>query len=104
MDLIDLTPMAKKKIEALRGAAAAEGNPYLRVGARGGGCGVAVTYYLGFDKPMEDDQVFTVAGIDCIINKGQLMQLQGIKLDYHESESQTGFQFTSGEIEKQISN
>jgi len=93
MDLIDLTPAAKQKIEALRAAAAANGNPYLRLGTRGGGCGVGVSYYLGFDKVEDSDQMFSVMGIDCIVNKGQLMQLQGIKLDYLETETEQGFQF-----------
>ena len=93
MDLIEVTPAAQAKIEALKAAAAEQGNPYLRLGARGGGCGVAVTYYLGFDKAEATDQVFSVAGIDCIINKGQLMQLQGVRLDYLETDSEQGFQF-----------
>lgn len=95
MDLIDLTPAAKEKIEMLRPAAAKQGNPYLRLGARGGGCGVAVAYFLGFDKAEKSDQLFTVGGIDCIVNKGQLMQLQGIKLDYLETETEQGFRFLS---------
>lgn len=93
MDLIDLTPTAKKKIETLRGGAAEQGNPYLRFGARGGGCGVAVTYYLGFDKAEQTDQVFAVDGIECVVNKGQLMQLQGLQVDYLETETAQGFQF-----------
>lgn len=93
MDFIDLTAAAKEKIEMLRSAAAKQGNPYLRLGARGGGCGVAVTYFLGFDKAEESDQLFTIGGIDCIVNKGQLMQLQGIKLDYLETETEQGFRF-----------
>ena len=94
MDLIEMTPAARAKIEALKGGAADQGNPYLRLGARGGGCGVAVTYFLGFDKAEATDQVFNVAGIDCIINKAQLMQLQGIRLDYLETDNEQGFQFT----------
>lgn len=94
MDLIDLAPAAKEKIEALREAAAGQGNPYLRLGARGGGCGVAVTYFLGFDKAEQTDQLFTVSGIDCIIDKGQLMQLQGVRLDYLETPTEQGFSFT----------
>jgi iron-sulfur cluster assembly protein len=93
MDLIELTPAAQAKIEALRLSAAEQGNPYLRLGARGGGCGVAVTYYLGFDKAEATDQIFNTAGIDCVINKAQLMQLQGITLDYLDSDLQQGFKF-----------
>jgi len=93
MDLIELTPAAQAKIEALRSSAVDEGNPYLRLGARGGGCGVAVTYYLGFDKAEPTDQIFNTAGIDCVINKAQLMQLQGITLDYLDADLQQGFKF-----------
>ncbi|SEA43278.1 Iron-sulfur cluster assembly accessory protein [Arachidicoccus rhizosphaerae] len=93
MDLIEVTPAALEQLEALRTAAAEQGNPYLRIGARGGGCGVAVTYYLGFDKAESTDQIFTTAGLDCVINKAQLMQLQGITLDYLDSDLQQGFKF-----------
>lgn len=93
MELIDLTPSAREKIKALMPTAAGQGNPYLRLGARGGGCGVAVTYFLGFDKAEEADQVFTVSGIECVVNKGQLMQLQGMQLDYLETAAETGFKF-----------
>ena len=94
MELIELSPAAKTKIEALQKSAAENGNPYLRLGFRGGGCGVAVTYFLGFDKAEDTDQIISVNGIDCVINKGQLMQLQGIKLDYLETEEEQGFTFS----------
>ena len=93
MDLIELTPSAKEKIKALKPGAIEQGNSYLRLGTRGGGCGVAITYYLGFDKAEEGDQIFSIDGIDCIVNKGQLMQIQGVQLDYLETESEKGFKF-----------
>ena len=94
MEFLELTPAAKAKIEALQAGAIANGNPYLRLGTRGGGCGVAVSYYLGFDKAEAADQVLSIQGIDCVINKGQLMQLQGIKLDYLTTAEAEGFSFS----------
>ena len=94
MELIELTPAAKAKIEALQEAATNSGNPYLRLGSRGGGCGVAVSYFLGFDKAEESDKIVTINGINCVINKGQLMQLQGITLDYLDTEKEQGFKFS----------
>lgn len=93
MKLIEITTAALAKITALQGAAIQQGNPYLRIGARGGGCGVAVTYFLGFDKAQEADQIFRASGVDCVVNKGQLLQLQGLKLDYLETELEQGFKF-----------
>ena len=42
---------------------------FLRVGVKGGGCS-GMTYVLGFDQKLEDDQVYVLDGFSFIMNKG----------------------------------
>lgn len=63
----------------------------LRVGVRGGGCGV--TRIIGFDRPREQDQEWELAGIRVIIDKGHIMHLIGCKVSFYEDEERRGFLF-----------
>lgn len=94
MDIIAFTATAKEKLLALKKMQTDTREPYVRIGSRGGGCGVAVSYFLGFDKAGTDDKVLTIDEIDCVIHKGQLLQLQGLKVDWLETDTQQGFLFT----------
>lgn len=94
IEIIEITAGAKDKILAIQKAQDNSNEPFLRIGSRGGGCGVAISYFLGFDQKEADDQLLTVNGIDLVINKGQLLQLQGLKVEWVESDSEQGFKFT----------
>jgi Fe-S cluster assembly iron-binding protein IscA len=48
--------------------AADNSNRYLRVGAKGGGCS-GLTYVLEMDERRENDELFEVEGIQCIMDK-----------------------------------
>ncbi|HTN37683.1 MAG TPA: iron-sulfur cluster biosynthesis family protein [Arachidicoccus sp.] len=93
MDIIEFTPAAIKKLQDLKQTQKDTAENYVRIGSRGGGCGVAVSYFLGFDKAEADDKILTINNIDCVIQKGQLLQLQGLKVEWLENEGQQGFQF-----------
>jgi iron-sulfur cluster assembly protein len=63
----------------------------LRVGMRGGGCGAS--FFLGFDQPKEQDQVFQLSEFRVIIDKRHFMYLFKMELDFEEQESERGFVF-----------
>lgn len=67
----------------------------LRVGVRGGGCGV--TLIIGFDKKTDSDMAYTIADIPVYIDKKHTMYLIGKEVDFHEGEDARGFMFVNPE-------
>ena len=63
----------------------------LRVGVKGGGCGVSLL--LGFDRQKDADQIYTVGDINVVIDKKHLMYVIGKQVDYYEGDSGQGFVF-----------
>lgn len=63
----------------------------LRVGVKGGGCGV--TPLLGFDKRKEDDQEFIIHGIPVYVNKKQTLFVVGKEIDFYDGADERGFLF-----------
>lgn len=63
----------------------------LRVGVKGGGCGVS--FVLGFDKQKEDDIQYDVDGIPVYVQKKQLMFLIGKQVDFYAGADARGFFF-----------
>lgn len=63
----------------------------LRVGVRGGGCGVSLI--IGFDKQKETDHTYTVSGIPVYMDKRHTMYLIGKEVDFYEGEDARGFVF-----------
>lgn len=63
----------------------------LRVGVKGGGCGVALM--VGFDKKKESDLVYTINTIPVLIDKKHTMYLIGKQVDFVETEQGRGFAF-----------
>jgi iron-sulfur cluster assembly protein len=64
----------------------------LRVGVRGGGCGVQLI--LGFDKPKETDIVYSIDGIVIMFEKRHMMYLIGKTVAFYEGNDARGFHFT----------
>ena len=63
----------------------------LRVGVRGGGCGVSLM--IGFDKRKETDTVYTISGIEVFIDKRHTMYVIGKEIDFYEGADARGFFF-----------
>ncbi len=63
----------------------------LRVGVRGGGCGV--TLIIGFDKKKDSDLTYSIGGIPVYIEKKHTMYVMGKQVDFHESADARGFIF-----------
>ena len=66
----------------------------LRVGVKGGGC-AGFSYILGFDLPKESDEVYTINGIEVIMDKAHAIYLVGIEIDFVQGLNNRGFTFNN---------
>jgi iron-sulfur cluster assembly accessory protein len=87
-----LTPGAITAIRKLMAEPGFDTSLVLRVGVKGGGCS-GMTYVLGFDQQTEDDQVFYVDGITCVMNKAHGIYLYGMQVDWQDGLNNRGFTF-----------
>jgi iron-sulfur cluster assembly accessory protein len=84
-------------IDELRKLMQAEGfdtTQHLRVGVKGGGCS-GMTYVLAFDAKEDNDDVFEVEGIPCVMNKAHGLYLMGMQIDWQNGLNNRGFSFTN---------
>jgi len=63
----------------------------LRVGVKGGGCGVSPL--IGFDKKKNSDLAYFIADIPVYIDKKHTMYIIGKQVDFFEGEEARGFVF-----------
>jgi len=63
----------------------------LRVGVKGGGCGVSLL--IGFDKKKDTDMAYTISDIPVYIDKKHTMYIIGKEVDFFEGEEARGFVF-----------
>jgi iron-sulfur cluster assembly protein len=64
----------------------------LRVGVKGGGCGVSLL--IGFDRKKDSDLDYIINGILVYVDKKHTMYVLGKEIDFYESEETRGFMFT----------
>ncbi|MFV0605763.1 MAG: HesB/IscA family protein [Niabella sp.] len=91
---VTLTPGAIKEIKKLMSDPSFDGSQFLRVGVKGGGCS-GMSYILGFDKKEDNDKVFEIEGIPCVMNKAHELYLAGIEIDWEEGLNNRGFTFAN---------
>jgi iron-sulfur cluster assembly protein len=90
---IEITPKASEEIKNIMSNKGIPKDYALRIGVKGGGgCGGA-SYFLGFDKKKETDEVYNIEGIEILLEKRQLMYLLDLKLDFEDRETERGFTF-----------
>jgi iron-sulfur cluster assembly protein len=63
----------------------------LRLGVKGGGCGVSLL--IGFDKKKESDLSYMISDIPVYVDKKHTMYIIGKEVDFYESEDTRGFLF-----------
>ncbi len=63
----------------------------LRVGVKGGGCGV--TLIIGFDKKKDSDHSYMIDDIPVYVDKKHTMYIIGKEVDFYEGEDARGFTF-----------
>ncbi len=91
---INLTAGAIRELERIRREDGIDPTHYLRVGVKGGGCS-GLSYVLGFDAKVEDDEVYEVAGIPVVMKKSHGLYLLGMEIDFKNGLDARGFTFTN---------
>ena len=64
----------------------------LRVGVKGGGCS-GMTYVLGFDVPKAEDEIFSIEGIPCCMEKSHQIYVYVMEIDWQGGLNSRGFTF-----------
>jgi iron-sulfur cluster assembly protein len=68
----------------------------LRVGVKGGGCGVSLI--IGFDKKKDSDTAYIISDIPVYVDKKHTMYIIGKQVDFYEGEEGRGFLFREGNM------
>lgn len=97
LEPIQITDKAKKEIKNIMTNKNIPEGYGLRVGVKGGGCGVS--FVLGFDKQKENDISYEVDGIPVYVQKKETMFLVGKEVDFYEGADARGFVFTDPPVE-----
>ena len=97
---LSFTPEALNRITIALSSSGVPKDWKVRVGIRGGGCGV-MGYILGFDEQKETDAMYNVQNLEVIVDKRHSMYILGMLIDYHEDEHQAGFVFNNPSAEKE---
>ncbi|MBX2968115.1 MAG: iron-sulfur cluster assembly accessory protein [Cyclobacteriaceae bacterium] len=89
---VTLSPKAAEEVRKIMQTKNIPADYGLRVGVRGGGCGVSLL--IGFDKKKENDQSYTIEGIPVLVDKRHTMYVVGKEIDFYEGDEGRGFMFT----------
>lgn len=89
---IHISPKAIEEIKHIMNTKNIPEGYGVRVGVKGGGCGV--NYVLGFDKQKEGDESHLIFDVPVFIQKRELMFLIGKIVDFHDGADERGFFFT----------
>ena len=68
----------------------------LRLGVKGGGCGVSLL--IGFDKRKDTDLSYSIDGISVYVDKRHTMYIIGKEVDFYEGEEGRGFMFVDPKV------
>lgn len=96
---INFTLNATQEVKRLMNEDGFDTNQKLRVGVKGGGCS-GMTYVLGFDVQLEDDEVYETNGLEFIMNKSHGLYLAGMQIDWQDGLNSRGFTFTNPNASK----
>jgi len=89
---INLTENAITEVKRLMNEADFAQGQSLRLGVKGGGCS-GMSYVLGFDNKLEDDDVYDIEGIPVVMNKAHGIYLMGMEVNYENGLNARGFTF-----------
>jgi iron-sulfur cluster assembly protein len=96
---VQFTENAKSEINRLMGEKDFDKAKMLRIGVKGGGCS-GLSYVLGFDDKMEQDEVFNTNGLSFIMNPAHGIYLMGMQIDWEDGLNSRGFTFTNPNASK----
>jgi len=95
---VKITPKAIHEIKKIMKTKKIPSDYGLRIGVKGGmGCG-NVNFILGFDKDSDKDVLINIDGIPVYIEKGQMLFLIGITVDFYEGADARGFSFIKEDV------
>ena len=72
---------------------------FLRVGVKGGGCS-GLTYVLGFEEKLQDDEIYDANGLQFVMNPSHELYLFGMEVDWHGGLNSRGFTFSNPNASK----
>lgn len=98
---VTISPRAAEEIRKIMTTKNIPQDYGLRVGVRGGGCGVSLI--IGFDKKKDTDIAYTIDGIPVFIDKKHTMYIIGKEVDFFEGEDSRGFMFVDTTDKKSVS-
>ena len=98
---VTISPRAAEEIRKIMTTKNIPEDYGLRVGVRGGGCGVSLI--IGFDKKKDTDIAYTIDGIPVFIDKKHTMYIIGKEVDFFEGEDSRGFMFVDTTDKKSVS-
>lgn len=91
---VKLTENAVTEVKRLMSEPEFDGNQYLRIGVKGGGCS-GLSYILGFDQKEEDDVVYEIEGIPVVMKQAHSIYLFGMEVNYEHGLNARGFTFNN---------
>lgn len=87
---VHITQSAAKKVREIQSVKGISEEYALRVGVnKAPGCGEK-SFIIGFDTPGTNDLVYKEHGISILIRKGEVLFLDGVRVDYVEGDN-SGF-------------
>ena len=96
---VSFTESAIAEIKRLMSEPDFDASQKLRVGVKGGGC-IGMTYVLGFDAPLADDEVYEFEGVSFIMNKSHGLYLYGMEINWQGGLNSRGFTFNNPNASK----
>jgi iron-sulfur cluster assembly protein len=96
---VTLSPRAAEEIRKIMQTKNIPAGYGLRVGVKGGGCGVSLL--IGFDKKKDADIAYTISDIPVYIDKRHTMYIIGKEVDFFEGDEARGFVFVDPSKEGQ---
>jgi iron-sulfur cluster assembly protein len=93
---ITISPRALEEIRKIMDKKGIPADYGLRVGVRGGGCGVSLI--IGFDKKKDTDLAYTLGGIPVYVARKDTLFLIGKEVDFYEGSEGRGFTFVDSPV------
>ncbi len=92
---VTISPKAAEEIKKIMQTKGIPVDYGLRIGVKGGGCGVSLL--IGFDHRKSSDMAYTIEGIPVYIDKKHTMYIIGKQVDFYEGDEGRGFMFTEAQ-------
>jgi len=96
---IKFTVNAIEEIKRLMNEDGFDNAKYLRIGVKGGGCS-GMTYILGFEEKLPEDEVYESNGLPFVMNPSHGLYLFGMEVDWHGGLNSRGFTFANPNASK----